>query len=630
MTDLAKLVVRLEAETAKYQAELDKAKRKLSGFETDVNASAKKIGSAIGVGLAAGAVGFAAMVRGALDTADAMDELSQKTGASVEALSALDYAARFEGVEGMGQALTKLARSIEAAQSPTSEQAEYFRALGVATKTAEGNLRSVDDVLLDVAEGISKFGDGTEKTNAAVALFGKTGADLIPFLNRGRDGIRELTEEARGLGLVLDGPTAAAAAQFNDNLNRAQGVVQGLATRSAANLAPSLALITDRMAAAVRDSGSLNAAFKALEITMKTVIAGGAVLGQTFDFLGKSLGASAAALVAAAGGDWDEARKILIEAGKDIRQDTADTGKFINDLYFGAAEALNATATAADNASQKTFKLARSSNDAAKAARAAAQAQKEFNSELEKYNQNLIREEDDSLDPVRKRAQLLESIMTPLEKYQKAMRELDESGLREMDPSKYQQLKRSYEDQYDAAMRGIEKVGELRDVFAGSVLDMEAMAKRGAENIQDSLADFFLNPFEKGLKGLAQGFTSMLQRMAAEAAASEVMKGFLNLGMSALQGSSFGLPGLDQPISGALAGGGPAHAGNAYLVGEEGPELFVPNSSGTVVPNGKSMGAPPVVQNFYINGQGGAGRQTADQVGAAAYSGALRAWRRNG
>ncbi len=630
MTDLAKLVVRLEAETAKYQAELDKAKRKLSGFETDVNASAKKIGAAIGVGLAAGAVGFAAMVRGALDTADAMDELSQKTGASVEALSALDYAARFEGVEGMGQALTKLARSIEAAQSPTSEQAEYFKALGVATKTAEGNLRSVDDVLLDVAEGISKFGDGTEKTNAAVALFGKTGADLIPFLNRGRDGIRELTEEARGLGLMLDGPTAAAAAQFNDNLNRAQGAVQGLATRSAANLAPSLALITDRMAAAVKDSGSLNAAFKTLEITMKTVIAGGAVLGQTFDFLGKSLGASAAALVAAAGGDWDEARKILIEAGKDIRQDTADTGKFINDLYFGAAEALNATATAADTASQKTFKLARSSDDAAKAARAAAQAQKEFNSELEKYNQNLIREEDDSLDPARKRAQLLESIMTPLEKYQKAMRELDESGLREMDPSKYQQLKRSYEDQYDAAMRGIEKVGQLRNVFEGTVLDMEAMAKRGAENIHDALAEGFLTRFKGGLKGLERTFSTMLQRMAAEAAASEVMKGLLNLGMSALQGSSFGLPGLDQPISGALAGGGPAHAGNAYLVGEEGPELFVPNSSGTVVPNGKSMGAPPVVQNFYINGQGGAGRQTADQVGAAAYSGALRAWRRNG
>jgi hypothetical protein len=40
-------------------------------------------------------------------------------------------------------------------------------------------------------------------------------------------------------------------------------------------------------------------------------------------------------------------------------------------------------------------------------------------------------------------------------------------------------------------------------------------------------------------------------------------------------------------IPGPLAKGGPANAGNLYLVGEEGPELFVPRSSGVVIPNNK-------------------------------------------
>jgi hypothetical protein len=39
-------------------------------------------------------------------------------------------------------------------------------------------------------------------------------------------------------------------------------------------------------------------------------------------------------------------------------------------------------------------------------------------------------------------------------------------------------------------------------------------------------------------------------------------------------------------IPGFLAKGGPAMAGKPYIVGEQGPELFVPRSSGTVVPNG--------------------------------------------
>lgn len=47
------------------------------------------------------------------------------------------------------------------------------------------------------------------------------------------------------------------------------------------------------------------------------------------------------------------------------------------------------------------------------------------------------------------------------------------------------------------------------------------------------------------------------------------------------------------------AGGGPVDAGSPYLVGERGPELFVPNSSGTVVPGG---GSASVVNHIYVNG----------------------------
>ncbi|HEX8693404.1 MAG TPA: hypothetical protein VF746_13350 [Longimicrobium sp.] len=45
------------------------------------------------------------------------------------------------------------------------------------------------------------------------------------------------------------------------------------------------------------------------------------------------------------------------------------------------------------------------------------------------------------------------------------------------------------------------------------------------------------------------------------------------------------LPAILAPIDGARATGGPVSAGGAYLVGERGPELFLPGSSGNIIPN---------------------------------------------
>lgn len=73
------------------------------------------------------------------------------------------------------------------------------------------------------------------------------------------------------------------------------------------------------------------------------------------------------------------------------------------------------------------------------------------------------------------------------------------------------------------------------------------------------------------------------------------------------------------------AAGGPVSAGDAYIVGEVGPELFVPGSSGTIVPNG-ALGAGPT---FHINvnaGMGANGQAIGNEIVSA-----LKAWvRTNG
>jgi hypothetical protein len=55
-----------------------------------------------------------------------------------------------------------------------------------------------------------------------------------------------------------------------------------------------------------------------------------------------------------------------------------------------------------------------------------------------------------------------------------------------------------------------------------------------------------------------------------------------------------------EPGSPFLATGGPVHAGGAYVVGERGPELFMPRQSGTVIPNGGRGGGISVSPVIYI------------------------------
>jgi hypothetical protein len=59
--------------------------------------------------------------------------------------------------------------------------------------------------------------------------------------------------------------------------------------------------------------------------------------------------------------------------------------------------------------------------------------------------------------------------------------------------------------------------------------------------------------------------------------------------------------GLQKLFGGGRAMGGPVNAGTTYMVGERGPELFMPNASGTIIPNNKLNGGGTVI-NLTVNG----------------------------
>ena len=188
------------ANIARLRQDMDDAKKAVGGASDFIKGAADGAKKAL-IGLAAGlSVGaFSSWVKGAIDAADETSKMAQRMGVATNEVGGLKLAFELGGssAEGMTAAFAKLSKN-------AAENNEAFKALGVATRNADGTLRPTKDLFYDVADAFKGMEDGAVKSARAQEIFGKSGAELIPLLNGGADGLREMAEMAEKLGLVID------------------------------------------------------------------------------------------------------------------------------------------------------------------------------------------------------------------------------------------------------------------------------------------------------------------------------------------------------------------------------------------------------------------------------------------
>lgn len=216
-----------------------------------VDQALSKIGLNLGsltAGFAVGSViaGLGAMVKSSIDTADALAKMSQRTGLSVENLSTMSYALSLNdmSLEGFTTSVKKLSESMVGVSEDGEKTSNALVKIGVSATDQNGKLRGVDQVLYDVANKFATMPDGAQKAALAVDLFGKAGMDMIPFLNNGAEGIQQLQQEAKNLGLEVDTTTAKLAEQFNDQLETLERQAKSLGMSMASELLPGLVSVT--------------------------------------------------------------------------------------------------------------------------------------------------------------------------------------------------------------------------------------------------------------------------------------------------------------------------------------------------------------------------------------------------
>lgn len=300
MAALGSLTVSLEANMAKFQSDMGKSAYITEQAMQKMQASTDAMRSAL-VGLASGAASalsvsmFTGMIKGAIDAADHLNDLSKKTGIAVGTLGGLGFAAGQAGgdLESVTAAAGKLNKSIAEAAGGNKEFGAAFDALGINIRDASGQLKTADVVMAEVADKFAGYQDGPEKAAIALRLFGKAGADIIPFLDDGGNSMRDNVEYYKRFSGVT-AEVAAASDQFNDTMGKLNLLSGAFGRTLAADLLPTLQTLADYMVESKEKSTAFSTAASGIATIFETIVVLGANVVFVFKGVGAELGGIAA------------------------------------------------------------------------------------------------------------------------------------------------------------------------------------------------------------------------------------------------------------------------------------------------------------------------------------------------
>jgi len=242
------LLVNLGLETGRLKSDTEKAKRHFKDFDRKANQSLGRIKRGV-AGLRASMAGLNGMlgvlsvggigllIRGSINSADEIQKLNLRLGASTEALSEYRHVMDISGVSfnAFTKGLQNMVDKVSDAAMGTGEAALALKQLGINAQQL--NQLAPEDQFEIIAEALSKVTVAGDKTRIAMDLFGGRGVSLLQSMQNGAKGIRELRDEAKGLGLSLSVDQVNAAADANDAMVRLKGAFSGLAMQVALGVA---------------------------------------------------------------------------------------------------------------------------------------------------------------------------------------------------------------------------------------------------------------------------------------------------------------------------------------------------------------------------------------------------------
>jgi len=517
-----------------------------------------------------------------------LGEQAEQIGLTTDALQAYRLAAAQNGVEAaqLDTAFMRLTKSMGEAAGGSDDAIARFEKLGVKLLDNNGNLRRTSDILPEVATGLLEIGNQAQRDALMMELFGRSGARMVTMLEAFSGGQAKLTAEAREMAAIMGVDVIAAWDKLDDQLK----VVNQQMTVFQATVGAPLAL------------GGL----QALEWTLRLIADGyRGAKNAAIDF-GLAIGTSVRGVnIKALESDIAQIEKnianppLFMRGGLEtMKQQLAEKKAILDkakadeaDYLRGAQEsALNRQIPIPFEPPPVTFRdfgltgKQPTGNSARKAGeKAGADAIRESQRQMDELVA-LIEKQRKAADAIedrfgtgaetlaRETAELAEiqHLLAP-ETVQRAMKDLTDKA------DDQARAFRGAQGGFDGFLAGIEQgAADLERANTGFEL-----GKRMVDEFSQAITDL-ASGAEVDFGRILQSFLNMLIQMEMQAQLSNVFNSIRGKGPTD-QGMMGGLlSGLGDFIGGFFADGGRPPVGVPSVVGERGPELFVPDGAGTI------------------------------------------------
>jgi hypothetical protein len=186
-------------------------------------------------------------LKGAASAAEHINELSARLGVSAQVLSQYQLIAGETGVEldSIGKAMQMLAKNSVEASSGSGAASEALNKLGIDALNFK-NL-SIDQQFALVAEKIQGIENPSERVSIAMALMGKSGAEMLQVMENGGQGLLDMQRKADSLGITLDNTTTGAIDSMMDAFGNLGLQVMALGQHLLSKFAPIIEFIAETL-----------------------------------------------------------------------------------------------------------------------------------------------------------------------------------------------------------------------------------------------------------------------------------------------------------------------------------------------------------------------------------------------
>lgn len=624
MATAGSIVIDLLMKTGMFETDSKRAEARLK----EMGKVARQAGAVIGAGLAAAGTAMALMTRNAIEQAAQIDRLSLVANTSAETFQRWAAGASMVGIEQ-----DKLADILKDTQDKVGDfiqtggggMADFFEQVAPRVGVTAEQFRK-----LSGPDALQLYVSSLEKANLSQAdmvfyleAIASDSTLLLPLLRDNGRLLAEYGEEAANVGAIMGEDMLNAAAAAREEFARLDLVKKGLVNRMVAELLPTLSNLTSDLTDTAAGADLVGTAAEVAAAGIKILSSAGVVLGGVFKTVGEALGGAAAMTMALLQGDFSGMLDIHQMAWDDIKANASGTVNAVKRIWDEADPPTGrplAAAARADGQLATGFvkdagkkALSEAEKAAQKIGEVLAGLRKDLatfgmgDSELKLFDLQGMGASDGQMAEAKA---ILDKI-DALEREKKAREEVAEAIQAEIeadlqykagietllaDLAFEQELIKMTNDEREVAIAlryaNAEAASEEGRMIADSIRQMQA-----AREAQADLVDLMDTTREAG-KGLFRDLVDGENPLQAiEDAFGRIHEKILDMIAERLMDQLFGQSGdsgggmfgnvvsgiFSGMFGGGRAGGGDAISGRAYLVGEQGPELFVPRTMGQVL-----------------------------------------------